>query len=107
MANTDHVYKFKKVISIGTVCELTGLSERKIRYYEDRGLIFPTRTKRGTRKYSFEDIENLMEIATKTEEGTPTLEIKKELNKAKKKNSDNKIKEKMVRGQINAHFKRH
>jgi MerR family transcriptional regulator, global nitrogen regulator len=29
-------YKDKKVISMGTIVELTGLSERQIRYYEER-----------------------------------------------------------------------
>lgn len=33
-------YKTRKVISIGTVSELTGLSERQIRYYEERKLVF-------------------------------------------------------------------
>jgi MerR family transcriptional regulator, global nitrogen regulator len=50
-------YKDKKVITIGIVRELTGLSERQIRYYEERKLIFPERTPGGSRKYSFSDIE--------------------------------------------------
>ncbi|MCD8502788.1 MAG: MerR family DNA-binding transcriptional regulator, partial [Bacillaceae bacterium] len=29
-------YKDKKVITIGVVSELTGLSERQIRYYEEK-----------------------------------------------------------------------
>lgn len=74
-------YKEKKVITIGTVCELTGLSARKIRYYEERGLIFPERTTRGNRMYSFTDIEVLMEIANQLEDGTKTYEIKQELKK--------------------------
>lgn len=93
-------YKDKKVISIGTVNELTGLSVRQIRYYEDRGLIYPDRTKRGTRRYSFTDIETLLQIADKREEGIQTYEIKKDMLK-----KDKKTMEKMLRGQINAHFK--
>ncbi|RBN40202.1 MerR family DNA-binding transcriptional regulator, partial [Priestia megaterium] len=31
-------------MSIGIVKELTGLSERQIRYYEKRSLLFPDRT---------------------------------------------------------------
>lgn len=76
-------YKNKKVITIGTVCELTGLSARKIRYYEERGLIFPERTTKGNRMYSFHDIEVLMEIANQLEDGTKTNEIKQELKKEK------------------------
>ncbi|MFS0726797.1 MerR family transcriptional regulator [Paenibacillus sp. 1P07SE] len=70
------MYKEKKVIAIGLVSELTGLSERKIRYYEERRLIFPERTPGGTRKYSFSDIERLCEIAEKMEDGLYIREIK-------------------------------
>lgn len=72
-------YKDKKVISIGIVSELTGLSERQIRYYEARKLLFPERSKTGIRKYSFQDIEILIEIANQLEEGIWTNEIRKEL----------------------------
>lgn len=95
-------YKDKKVITIGVVSELTGLSERKIRYYEERGLIFPDRSKRGTRKYSFSDVEILLKIADKREEGVQTYEIKKDMINEMKKNND--IRNKMLRGQLNAHF---
>ncbi|WP_093134064.1 MerR family transcriptional regulator [Salinibacillus kushneri] len=94
-------YKEKKVISIGTVKELTGLTERKIRYYEERGLIFPERTKKGTRKYSFADIEELMNIANKREEGVQTSEIRQDMQKAKQKGG---VRDQMLRGQLNAHF---
>ncbi|MGP4060714.1 MerR family transcriptional regulator [Halobacillus litoralis] len=94
-------YKNKKVISIGTVNELTGLSLRQIRYYEERQLIYPERTKRGTRKYSFSDVEMLMQIADKREEGVQTYEIRKDLLGSNK----GKVMERMLRGQLNAHFK--
>ncbi|RAW13508.1 MerR family transcriptional regulator [Paenibacillus taichungensis] len=77
-------YKERKVITIGTVCDLTGLSARKIRYYEERGLIFPERSTTGNRKYSFKDIEMLMEIANHLEDGFRTFDIKQD---QKKKNS--------------------
>jgi MerR family transcriptional regulator, global nitrogen regulator len=95
-------YKEKKVISIGIVSELTGLSLRKIRYYEERGLLSPGRTGKGGRKYSFEDVETLMKIAERREEGVQTAEIKKELNKEKTKQ---KIRDEMIKGQLNAHFR--
>lgn len=34
-----------QIMSIGMVKELTGLSERQIRYYEEKQLVFPARTK--------------------------------------------------------------
>jgi DNA-binding transcriptional MerR regulator len=70
-------YRDKKVISIGLVSEITGLSVRKIRYYEERKLIFPDRSKGGTRKYSFADVERLIDIANHIEDGLQTYEIKR------------------------------
>ena len=78
MVWSDGSYKEKKVISIGVVSELTGLSERQIRYYEARRLLFPERSKTGIRKYSFKDIEILIEISNQLEEGIWTNEIRKE-----------------------------
>lgn len=81
MTVEDLSYKDKKVISIGIVSELTGLSVRQIRYYEERKLIYPQRSTRGTRKYSFADVERLMEIANKREDGVQTAEILKDMRK--------------------------
>ncbi len=52
MSTNEASYRDKKVMSIGIVKELTGLSERQIRYYEKRSLLFPDRTNTGIRKYS-------------------------------------------------------
>lgn len=98
-------YKDKKVITIGVVKELTGLSERQIRYYEERRLIFPERTSGGSRKFSFSDIELLMEIANKIEDGVQTHEIRQEMLKEKKIPSQQELKKQMIQGQINAHFR--
>ncbi|WP_035323407.1 MerR family transcriptional regulator [Peribacillus kribbensis] len=81
MSWNDSTFKDKKVITIGTVSELTGLSERQIRYYEERKLIFPLRSQSGIRKYSFNDIEELIEIANHIEDGVWTNEIKKEMRR--------------------------
>jgi DNA-binding transcriptional MerR regulator len=100
----DLSYKDKKVITIGIVSELTGLSDRQIRYYEERKLIFPERSLGGSRKYSFSDVELLMEIANKIEDGIQTHEIRKEMLREQKKQSDAEVKTKMIQGQLNAHF---
>ncbi|WP_338452882.1 MerR family transcriptional regulator [Niallia oryzisoli] len=97
-------YKDKKVISIGVISELTGLSERQIRYYEERKLIFPERTNGGTRKYSFSDVEALVDIANKMEDGVQTYEIRQEKIREKKKIDKEKIRKQMLKGQINAQF---
>lgn len=103
MAN-ETSYKDKKVITIGVVSELTGLSERKIRYYEDRKLIFPLRSKGGNRKYSFSDVEELMNIADKIEDGVQTYEIRQEMVRDKRKEDSKTMKKRMIQGQLNARF---
>ncbi|CAM3185507.1 MerR family transcriptional regulator [Paenibacillus lupini] len=66
-----------KVIGIGIVSDLTGLTERQIRYYEEKQLIFPGRSKGGARKYSFEDVDRLKEINDKLRDGFHTFELRK------------------------------
>ncbi|ALC80837.1 MULTISPECIES: MerR family transcriptional regulator [Bacillus] len=106
MTIEDKSYKEKKVISIGIVSELTGLSVRQIRYYEERKLISPQRSTRGTRKYSFSDVEKLMEIANKREDGVQTAEILKDMRRREQAlKGDNQLRNKMLEGQLNAHFK--
>jgi len=104
LENKDTSYKRKKVITIGVVSELTGLTERQIRYYEERKLIFPERTAKGSRKYSFADVELLMEIADKREDGLQTNEIRQEMIKEKKIQDPMEVKKRMLKGQINARF---
>lgn len=102
----DDSYKSKKVISIGTVSELTGLSERQIRYYETRKLIFPERSKTGIRKYSFQDVETLVEIANQLEEGVWTNEIRKELKRREKPKDPPIVKNTLLQGPLKTtHFK--
>ncbi|WP_169908016.1 MerR family transcriptional regulator [Priestia abyssalis] len=103
MVINNNSYRDKKVMTMGIVTEMTGLSERKVRYYEERRLIFPDRTSTGIRKYSFSDIERLMEIAEKVEDGVQTDEIRRDF---KKRESDANVKKNMIRGQLNAHFQR-
>src|SRR5690606_21593031 len=100
-------YREKKVIPIGTVSELTGLSVRQIRYYEERKLIAPDRSKGRTRKYSFEDVDTLVEIANKMEDGMQTYEIRKMKERESREIDKRKLREEMLRGQLNVQFNRH
>jgi DNA-binding transcriptional MerR regulator len=68
-------YRNKKVMTIKVVTEITGLSERQVRYYEEKKLVFPERTRSGIRKYSFFDIELIMFIAEKIKEGLKIEDI--------------------------------
>lgn len=77
----EGTFKDKKLISIGNVSELLGLSTRQIRYYEEKGLVLPERSAKGTRKYSIQDIEILSIISDYVLEGMQTSDIKQMLKK--------------------------
>lgn len=65
----DPVHPAKPVYGISVAAELSGLGVQTLRMYEDRGLIEPSRTAGGTRRYSNDDIERLGEISSLLEEG--------------------------------------
>ena len=50
------------VYGISVAAELVGLDPQSLRLYERRGLLEPTRTDGGTRRYSSDDIDRLRRI---------------------------------------------
>lgn len=66
---------------IGTVCKMTGLSARQIRYYEAEGLVKPKRTPGGQRLFTWQDIELLQEAKKLMSQGLNLAGIKKILVK--------------------------
>ncbi len=54
--------KERPIYPIGMVQELTGLTGRQIRYYEQRGLLKPARSGGGRRLYTPRDVRILLEI---------------------------------------------
>ncbi|MFC9768160.1 MULTISPECIES: helix-turn-helix transcriptional regulator [Rhodococcus] len=50
------------VYGISVTSELTGIGPQTLRLYERRGLITPTRTGGGTRRYSEDDVARLQKI---------------------------------------------
>ncbi|PMC38118.1 hypothetical protein CJ195_09775 [Bacillus sp. UMB0899] len=67
-------------MTMGTVKEMTGLSERQIRYYEEKKLVFPERSSSGTRKYSLSDIKLLINIAEQIRKGIHTDMIRDQIH---------------------------
>ncbi|ADU50574.1 transcriptional regulator, MerR family [Thermaerobacter marianensis DSM 12885] len=65
--------------SIGAVSNLTGLSERRIRYYEQAGLVRPARTAGNQRRYSQADVERLLEIKGLLQQGLHLDDIRRRL----------------------------
>ncbi len=62
---------------IGIVMQLTELSARQIRYYEEHELIFPARTEGKRRLFSLNDIDRLLEIKDYLDQGINMAGIKK------------------------------
>lgn len=64
------------VFPIGTVMELTELTARQIRYYEQQGLIKPQRSETNRRLYSLNDVDRLLDIIDLMDEGMTIKGIK-------------------------------
>lgn len=73
------------VFRIGVAKELTGLSERQIRYYDRVGLVSPKRTEGGTRMYSENDIAMLKRIKEMMQWGFRVKEVKEKLEEERLK----------------------
>lgn len=61
---------------IGTVMQLTELTARQIRYYEEHQLISPARTDGNRRLFSLIDIDRLLEIKDLIDQGVNMAGIK-------------------------------
>ena len=62
---------------IGPVMQLTELSARQIRYYEEHQLISPARTEGNRRMFSLNDIDRLLEIKDLIDQGVNIAGIKR------------------------------
>jgi len=61
--------KADAVYFISVASSLSGIHPQTIRIYEEKGLIRPYRTKGGTRRYSQENIDRLIQIQQLTQRG--------------------------------------
>ncbi|WP_308211937.1 MerR family transcriptional regulator [Neobacillus cucumis] len=61
---------------IGTVMQLTELTARQIRYYEEHQLISPARTEGNRRLFSLNNIDRLLEIKDLIDQGVNMAGIK-------------------------------
>jgi MerR family transcriptional regulator/heat shock protein HspR len=64
-ANNSNYPKY----SIAIVAELTGMHPQQIRRYEQMGLLAPSRSPKGTRRYSDADLQRLERIGKLADEG--------------------------------------
>jgi MerR family transcriptional regulator, heat shock protein HspR len=57
------------VYGISVTSELSGVGPQTLRLYERRGLLTPSRTEGGTRRYSDDDLERLRRITELVDQG--------------------------------------
>ena len=65
------------LLSMNIVMQLTGLTARQIRYYEEQDLVLPARTEGKQRMFSLDDIDTLLEIKDLLKTGVNIAGIKK------------------------------
>ena len=70
----------KSGLSIGQMSELTGVSRRMLRHWEEEGLIYPIRGLSNYRQYMQDDVARLERIVTYREMGFNARQIKALLN---------------------------
>ena len=77
------------VYVISVAAELAGMHPQTLRFYERKGLVDPSRTGGGNRRYSDEDIDRLRRIASLTASGLNlegakrVLELEQELERVR------------------------
>lgn len=75
MAN--RVRRTMPILPISIVMQLTDLTARQIRYYEENGLISPARTEGNKRMFSLNDVDVLLEIKEFLDQGLNIAGIRK------------------------------
>ncbi|WP_188205882.1 MerR family transcriptional regulator [Alkalibacillus aidingensis] len=71
--------KSMPLFPISIVTELTELTARQVRYYEEKGLVTPVRSKGNRRLFSFYDVDRLLEIKELIDQGVNLAGIKQVL----------------------------
>ncbi|WP_153123992.1 MerR family transcriptional regulator [Peribacillus tepidiphilus] len=73
----NNIRRSMPLFPMGIVMQLTELTARQIRYYEEHQLISPARTEGNRRLFSLNDIDTLLEIKELLEQGVNLAGIKK------------------------------
>ena len=74
---SQQIRRTMPLLPISIVMQLTELTARQIRYYEDHDLIHPARTEGNRRMFSLIDVDILLEIKDFLEQGINMAGIKK------------------------------
>ena len=89
-----------KLVPIGFVAKRTGLAVSAIRFYEEKGLVFPVRAAGGHRHYRRADIRRLSFVMISQKLGFSIAEIRAQLDRLPK----NKAPNRRDWARISAHF---
>lgn len=84
----EDILRRRDVLPIGTVINLTTLTARQIRYYEEQGLVKPSRNAGNHRMYSLNDVDSLIQVMKDREAGMSLADIKRVRAKRAQKTSD-------------------
>ncbi|KDN59119.1 MAG: MerR family transcriptional regulator [Exiguobacterium sp.] len=84
----DQFRRSNPLFPIGIVQDLTQLTGRQIRYYEEQGLISPSRTESKRRLYSFNDVERLLAIKDFIDQGFNLAAIRHMLDNEEPKEAE-------------------
>ncbi|MDR3680858.1 MAG: MerR family transcriptional regulator [Flavipsychrobacter sp.] len=68
------------IVAIGEVANITGVPQRKIRYWDEKGLIEPVDTTSTTRQYDYLNIKKIVLIKDLLDEGYTLDTTAKKLN---------------------------
>jgi MerR family transcriptional regulator/heat shock protein HspR len=79
MSNTHEPSSHRAVYVISVAAELAGCHPQTLRIYERKGLLEPSRTGGGSRRYSDADISLLQRIQSLTSEGMNLAGVKRVL----------------------------
>ncbi|KJF21277.1 MerR family DNA-binding transcriptional regulator [Rhodococcus sp. ACPA4] len=76
MTLEPHTRSRRGVYGISVMSELSGVGPQTLRLYERRGLLTPTRTGGGTRRYSESDLETLRRITALIDDGVNLVGVR-------------------------------
>ncbi|MEK4228855.1 MerR family transcriptional regulator [Solibacillus sp. FSL H8-0538] len=74
---SSEIRRSMPLLPISIVMQLTELTARQIRYYEEHDLIQPHRTEGNRRMFSLNDVDKLLEVKDLLEQGVNMAGIKK------------------------------
>ena len=87
---SSEIRKSMALLPISIVMQLTDLTARQIRYYEEHDLIQPHRTEGNRRMFSLNDVDKLLEIKDMLDQGVNMAGIKKVFDLRQKTNATEK-----------------